>query len=118
MVIKIVNIYFENFNILGKWDEKSEEYYFPVLEIISKMTDGENPKCIWTSIKKENGISSKFTDENIETVNSKDFFRIIQMIQSPKANQVKTWLAELGKNSIHDAIPKPTPGRNPLKLKF
>lgn len=104
MAVKIVNILFENFGIKGKWDEKQDEYYFPVLEIISKLSNTSNPQAFWISIKKENAISSKLSDDNIEVVDLKDLFRIVQLIQSPAANQIKTWLAELGAKEINYEI--------------
>ena len=104
MTVKIVNIQFENFKIKGEWNEKSNDYYFPVLEIISKLSNTRNPQSFWINMKKEYSILSKLSDDNIEVVDLKDFFRIIQLIQSPSANQIKIWLAELGAKEINNEI--------------
>lgn len=114
---KIVNILFDSFSIKGEWDSELEEYYFPALELISKITDSNNAQEYW-SILKNREITSKLQG-NVEVVSLKDLFRIVQLIPSSKSNQIMMWLAEAGTDKIHrQVIQKQKSEKDYLKLEI
>jgi hypothetical protein len=63
---------FEEQKIRTHWDEKSEEWYFSVIDVVEVLT---------------------------ESANVQSLFRIIQSIPSPKAEPFKQWLLTAGKRS-------------------
>ncbi|MDO5815577.1 MAG: hypothetical protein Q4Q18_08050 [Methanobrevibacter sp.] len=112
MVEKIVNLMFDEYNIQAKLDKEHEEFYFPLWETISKITDCDNPKEYLENIinkERENGIEISINSrhvkndlEEIEVINAKDLFRIVQIIPSPQAEPIKLWLAEKGLEGLDE----------------
>jgi hypothetical protein len=105
---------FENFKIRRQYDEKTETWYFSVIDIVAALTeqpDFKKAKSYWTTLKgrlKQEGselvtkcdqlklrsADGKFykTDvANVETV-----LRLIQSVPSSKAEPIKLWLAKVG----------------------
>lgn len=105
---------FENFKICRVYDEKSEKWYFSVIDVVAVLTeqyDFKKAQSYWTTLKnrlKKEGSESvtkcdklkllsadgKFykTDvANVETI-----LRLIQSIPSKKAEPIKLWLAKVG----------------------
>ena len=44
---------FEEKQVRVQWDEKSEKWYLPVIDIISTLTDSTIPKRYWSDLKKK-----------------------------------------------------------------
>lgn len=105
---------FENFKIRRHYDEKTETWYFSVIDIIAALTeqpDFKKAKSYWTTLKnrlknegselvtkcdqlKMQSADGKFykTDvANVETI-----LRLIQSVPSKKAEPIKLWLARVG----------------------
>ena len=105
---------FENFKIRRHFDEKTETWYFSVIDIISVLIDQldfKKAKSYWTTLKnrlkkegsqlvtkcdqlKMQSADGKFykTDAaNVETI-----LRLIQSVPSKKAEPIKLWLAKVG----------------------
>lgn len=105
---------FENFKIRRQYDEKTETWYFSVIDIVAALTeqpDFKKAKSYWTTLKgrlkkegselvtkcdqlKLRSADGKFykTDvANVETV-----LRLIQSVPSSKAEPIKLWLAKVG----------------------
>ncbi|MFT7087617.1 MAG: hypothetical protein ACJAZX_001055 [Rickettsiales bacterium] len=111
---------FEKFNIRRQFDEKSQKWYFSVIDIVAVLTDQENhvrAKSYWTNLK------SRLKSEESEVVTNCDqlkmiasdgkfyktdvadietIFRLIQSISSKKAEPIKLWLAKVGKERIEE----------------
>lgn len=105
---------FENFKIRRHFNEKTETWYFSVIDIIAALTDQpdfKKAKSYWTTLKnrlknegsqlvtkcdqlKMKSADGKFylTDvANVETI-----LRLIQSVPSKKAEPIKLWLAKVG----------------------
>ena len=41
---------FENRKIRAIWDEKKEEWYFSVIDVIAILTDSPDPKRYWSAL--------------------------------------------------------------------
>lgn len=105
---------FESFKIRRHYDEKSETWYFSVIDIIAALTEQLNykkAKSYWTTLKnrlKNEGSEvvtkcdhlkmlaqdgkMRITDvANVETI-----LRLIQSVPSKKAESIKLWLAKVG----------------------
>lgn len=113
-------ILFENYKIRRLYDDKTETWYFSVVDIIQVLTqqlDFQTARNYWkvlkNRLKKEGNQSvtncnrlkliapdgkSYLTDvANVETI-----FRLIQSIPSPKAEPIKLWLARVGYERIEE----------------
>lgn len=110
---------FENQKIRTVWDEEKEEWYFSVTDIVAALTDSADPKqyikkmrardpelharwgtiCTLTAMTAADGKRYRTNAADL-----KGIFRIIQSIPSPKAEPLKQWLAEVGKERVEETI--------------
>ncbi|MDZ7878546.1 MAG: BRO family protein [Saprospiraceae bacterium] len=96
-----------------------EQWYFNVSDVIAILTDSKDPKAYWRNLKKrllqESGNQSvsncyglkfeandgkKYTQD---AANTEGILRIIMSVPSPKAEPLKLWLAEQGKQALDEA---------------
>lgn len=102
---------FESKKIRSEWDEKEQQWYFVVVDVVEVLTDSPDSKDYWYRMKKRekmSGIelSTIFRQLKIESsdgkkyltdcANTQGLLRIIQSIASPKAEPFKQWLAKMG----------------------
>ncbi len=110
---------FEKSNIRSYYEEKSEKWYFSIIDIILILTESKNPRRYWSDLKiklaEDEGFSQLYekivqlkltapdgkkreTDcADVETI-----FRIIQSVPSKKAEPIKQWLAKVGYERIKE----------------
>ena len=111
---------FEDFKIRRIYDEKSEMWYFSVVDIIAALTqqpDYQSARNYWkvlkNRLKKEE--SQAVTDCNrlkmiaadgkmrlTDAATPETLLRLIQSVPSPKAEPFKLWLAKVGYERIQD----------------
>ena len=111
---------FEGSEIRSVWDNKKEEYYFSVVDVISALTDSVNPRNYWNMLKKrlkEEEKSELYTKcvqlkmrakdgkfRQTDTLDTEGILRLIESVPSPKAEPFKIWLASLGKERIDEVF--------------
>ena len=110
---------FENKKIRVEWNEAQEEWYFSVVDIIAALTDNDYQagRKYWKTLKmrlnqegselvtncyqlKMRAYDGKLRDTDVMT--TEQILRLIQSIPSKKAEPFKLWLAEVGKDRIHE----------------
>ncbi len=104
---------FEENKIRSYYDDKSEYWYFSIIDIISILTESKNPRRYWSDLKiklaDDEGFSQlyekivqlklKSSDGkkyNTDCADVETLLRIIQSVPSKKAEPVKQWLAKVG----------------------
>lgn len=114
---------FEDQAIRTAWDEENEEWYFSVVDVVSVLTDAKDydtARNYWKVTKKrlKDEGSKLVTDCNqlklkspkdgkrykTDVANTQQLFRIIQSIPSPKAEPMKLWLAQVGRERIEETL--------------
>ena len=111
---------FEGSQIRSVWDNEREEWYFSVVDVISSLTESNNPRDYWYRVKKRMSeeerselstfcrqLKLKSTDGKsykTDVADMQGIFRIIQSVPSPKAEPFKMWLVEVGKERIDEII--------------
>ena len=97
----ILNI-FEGKEIRSIWDSEKEEYYFSVVDVISALTDSNNPRDYWYRLKvrmteeEKSELSTKCRQLKMkskkdgksyltDTLDTKGILRLIESVPSPKA---------------------------------
>ena len=110
---------FEDQPIRTAWDEKNEEWYFAIVDVIRVLTDSQSPTAYWRKLKqrlKEEGnetvtnchalklISKDGKRRMTDVADTAQLLRLIQSIPSKKAEPFKLWLAEVGKERIEETI--------------
>ena len=112
---------FEDKKIRTAWNESEEEWYFSIVDVISVLTDSNEPRRYWSDLKRklkaeganqlyENIVQLKMSSpkdgKNYKTdvANTEQLLRLIQSIPSPKAEPFKMWLAEVGRERIDETI--------------
>ena len=112
---------FEDKKIRAKWIDEEEKWYFSVVDVVAVLTDNDYQKArtYWRVLKlrlKEeegnesvtncNQLKMKSTDGkfyNTDVMNIEQVLRLIQSIPSKKAEPLKLWLAQVGKERIDEA---------------
>jgi hypothetical protein len=107
---------FEDTLVRRHYDEKTEVWYFSVVDIVGALTDSVNATDYLKKLRKrdpELGIYLGTNCPQIEMLTNgkkrktlagsvKDIFRIIQSIPSPKAEPFKQWLAKVGYERVQE----------------
>jgi hypothetical protein len=109
---------FKGKQIRRHWDDNRQSWFFSVVDVVSALTDSENPAVYWRVLKKrlkDEGADQTVTKCNAfkmpaadgklrltDMADTETMFRIIQSIPSPKAEPFKRWLARVGYERIQE----------------
>jgi hypothetical protein len=106
---------FEERNVRTIWDDKQEEWYFSIIDVVAVLTNSVDAAAYWRKLKQ------RLKDEGNETVtnchrfkvpaldgkmrltdvaDTEQLFRLIQSIPSLKAEPFKQWMAEVASQRI------------------
>ena len=96
----------------------NNEWYFSVVDVVEALTDSVDAKDYWYRLKKREQESSSVELSTFcrqlklpsadgkyyetDCANTKEIFRIIQSIPSPKAEPFKLWLAKVGYERVQE----------------
>ena len=113
---------FEDNNIRRVYDEKSDKWYFSVVDIIAALIDQKNFKLAqnyWKVLKNRlnkaesqlvticNQLKMQSSDGKYyvtDTMDVESLLRLIQSVPSPKAEPIKLWLAKVGYERMQETI--------------
>ena len=115
---------FEDKRIRTAWDEKKEEWYFSIVDVVAVLTDQPDQRGAsnyWAKLKqrlKEEGADQLLTNcqqlkmkspkdgkrYNTDVADTEQLLRVIQSIPSPKAEPFRAWLAQVGRERIEETI--------------
>ena len=111
---------FENFKIRRVYDEKTETWYFSVVDIIAALIqqpDYQTARKYWNKLKerlKKEGSQSVTNCHRLkleaadgkkyltDVADTETLLRLIQSVPSPKAEPIKLWLAKVGHERMQD----------------
>ncbi len=117
--LETISNIFEDKAIRSVWDSTKEEYYFSVVDVIGALTESKDPRKYWsvlkTRLKKEGSevttncsqLKMLAPDGKVrlrDAMVTKDIFRLIESVPSPKAEPFKMWLANLGSERIDEVF--------------
>ncbi len=118
--LETISNLFEGKEIRSIWDSEKEEYFFSVVDVISVLTESNNPRNYWNMLKsrlneeEQSELSTKCVQlklqakdgkfRNTDTLDTKGILRLIESIPSPKAEPFKLWLANLGSERIDEVF--------------
>jgi len=106
---------FEEKKVRTIWDEETEEWYFSVVDVVGVLTDSLDSKRYWSVLKtrlKQEGIEGTTICSTLklpaqdgkmrltDVASTKQLFRLIQSIPSPKAEPFKQWMAQVAKERL------------------
>lgn len=106
---------FEEKKVRNVWDDETEEWYFSVVDTIEVLTGSPNPRKYWsvlkTRLKKEGSqLTTNCSQLKMPAADGKNYktdvmetrqlFRLIQSIPSPKAEPFKVWMAQIAKERL------------------
>ncbi len=94
--------------------EYNGEMWFSIVDIIAVLTDSPKPRNYWSDLKRrENQLhevcvqlklpASDGKQYKTDCANTEGVLRIIMSVPSPKAEPLKLWLAQTGKQAIDEA---------------
>ena len=108
--LETISNLFDGKEIRSIWDSEKEDYYFSVVDVIGALTDSKIPKRYWTDLKRKLESEGSQLYENIvqlkmkslkdgkfystDMLETKNVFRLIESIPSPKAEPFKMWLVK------------------------
>ena len=115
----LVTKIFNNETIRTVWDKEQEKYFISVVDIVSAISESNNPQTYWRVLKKRlkdegnetvtncNALKLKAKDGKYrmtDVVDIEGMFRIIESIPSKNAEPIKQWLAKLGSERIDETF--------------
>lgn len=113
---------FENKKIRYVWNAEEEDWYFSVVDVVEVLAgskDYQTARTYWKVLKNRlNAEGSEVVTKcnrlkllapdgkmrETDTLSTKNVFRLIQSIPSPKAEPFKMWLAEVGNEVLNEAV--------------
>lgn len=108
---------FEGKKIRRVYDEKTETWFFSVVDIVQVLTESVNPTDYLKKLRKRDSELANYIGTNCPQIemetesgknrktlagNPEQLFRIIQSIPSKKAEPIKLWLAKVGYERIEE----------------
>ena len=119
--LETISNLFEGSEIRSIWDSEKEEYYFSVVDIISALTESNNPRNYWNTLKRRmteeekselyaKCVQLKMKSQKdgksylTDALDTQGILRLIESIPSPKAEPFKIWLAQMGKERIDEVF--------------
>ncbi len=108
---------FEDKKVRTLWDEEQEKWYFSIVDTIKVLTGSTIPKRYWSDLKKKLSKEGSQLYENIvqlkmqsadgkyyktDVAVTKQLFRMIQSISSPKAEPFKLLLAQIASERLDE----------------
>ena len=117
--LQTISNLFEGNEIRSIWDSEKGDYYFSVVDVISVLTESNDPSHYWRTLKYRMIQEGNETVTNCDTfklkardgkmrntdmLDTKNIFRLIESIPSPKAEPFKLWLASLGSERIDEVF--------------
>lgn len=111
---------FENFKIRKSFDEKSQKWFFSIVDIVAvltKQSDFTKSRKYWNKLKERlskegselvtncHQLKMQASDGKLYKTDVGDLeiiFRLIQSIPSPKAEPIKMWLAKVGNERVNE----------------
>ena len=115
---------FEQKQVRTHWDEEEEKWYFSIVDVVGILSESVDGRKYWNKLKqrlKEEGNETVTNCHQLkmlaadgkmrltDVADTEQLFRLIQSIPSPKAEQFKMWLAQVGRERI-DEIEDPELG--------
>ena len=115
---------FETKQVRSIWDAEKEKWFFSIVDVITVLTNSQNPQVYWRVLKKRllsegnqtvtncNGLKMEALDGKMrmtDVADTEQLFRLIQSVPSPKAEPFKLWVAKMGSERI-DEIEDPEIG--------
>src|SRR3990167_5486368 len=120
-------VVFQDKKIRRIWHD--DEWYFSVVDVVSALEASTIPKRYWSDLKAKLSIEGFEPYDKIvqlklmaedgksretDCANTKNIFRIIQSVPSPKAEPFKQWLAQVGYERVQE-IENPELAQNRMK---
>ncbi len=117
---------FEQKQVRSIWDQEKEKWFFAIVDVITILTESNNPQVYWRVLKKRmlsegnetvtncNGLKMQAPDGKMrmtDVADTEQLLRLIQSIPSPKAEPFKQWLAKVGYDRMQE-ISDPEQGLN------
>ena len=115
----LINKIFNSETIRTVWDKENEKYFISIVDIVSVISESNNPQTYWRVLKKRlkdegnetvtncNALKLKAKDGKYrmtDVVDIAGMFRIIESIPSKNAEPIKEWLAKLGSERIDETF--------------
>jgi hypothetical protein len=115
---------FDEKKIRTHWDDDQEKWYFSIVDVVGVLSESIDPQSYWRKLKqrlKEEGnetvtnchalkmIAADGKMRMTDVADTKQLFRLIQSIPSPKAEPFKIWLAKVASDRV-DEIEDPEIG--------
>ena len=103
---------FEGQEIRKVWH--NDTWYFVLDDVLTILTDTKNPKAYWSNLRRKDeelkkGYGKIYSTLTVDTEggkqkmncsNTEGVFRIMMSVSSPKAEPLKLWLAQVGKEQL------------------
>jgi hypothetical protein len=110
---------FDNKKVRTVWNEKQEEWYFSIVDVVEILTDSPRPRKYWNALKTKLQTEGSELSQNMgqlkmlspdgkmrltDVADTEQILRLVQSIPSKKAEPFKLWLAKVGTERIEETF--------------
>ncbi|MBW8049971.1 MAG: hypothetical protein FVQ77_06470 [Cytophagales bacterium] len=108
---------FEDKKVRTLWDGEQEKWYLSIIDVIAILTGSPRPRKYWNALKTKLKAEGSELSHNLgqlkmrsddgkfyltDVADTKQLFRLIQSIPSPKAEPFKLWLAQIAAERLDE----------------
>jgi len=108
---------FEQNKVRSVWDDEQEKWYFSIVDVVGVLSESIDPQAYWRKLKQRlreegnetvtncHGLKMVAADGKMrmtDVADTKQLFRLIQSIPSPKAEPLKVWIANVARERIDE----------------
>lgn len=108
---------FEQKQVRSIWDAEKEKWYMSIVDVITVLTESLDPSAYWRKLKQRlkqegnetvtncHGLKMMAQDGKMrltDVADTRQLFRLIQSIPSPKAEPFKLWLAQVASERLDE----------------
>ena len=108
---------FEDQAVRAAWDDEQQKWYVSIIDVVKILTDSVDPTAYWRKLKQRlkaegnqtvtncHGLKMRALDGKMritDVAETRQLFRLIQSIPSPKAEPFKLWLAKIAEERLDE----------------
>jgi hypothetical protein len=108
---------FEDQAVRAAWDDEQQKWYVSIIDVVKILTDSADPTAYWRKLKQRlkaegnqtvtncHGLKMRALDGKMritDVADTRQLFRLIQSIPSPKAEPFKLWLAKIAEERLDE----------------
>src|SRR4051812_14704282 len=78
--------------------------WYAAVDAVGFLTDSQHPEEYWSDLKRREPVLGTMVETDVfDALDLRGLLRLVQAISSPKADRIKTWLADAAAHRLEEA---------------